>query len=83
MLQDAWENADKAFVPRVKHSKNADGFVMLPQEFKNADVQKYLDLNSNSAHTQIDRWEKAGFIERVMVNGEFKQVYRKVVDFII
>ena len=31
MLQDSWENADKAFVPRVKRSKNADAYIMLPQ----------------------------------------------------
>ena len=78
MLQDSWENADKAFVPRVRHSKNADGFAMLPQEFKNADVQKYLNIDQNAANQQIDRWCKAGFVEKVQ-----RGVYKKLVDFVL
>ena len=80
MMQDSWENADKTFVPRVKRSKNADGYVMLPQEFQNADVQKHLNLDSNAAHAQIDRWVKAGYVERSKENA---RVFHKVVDFII
>ena len=80
MLQDSWENADKTFVPRVRHSKNADGFTMLPQEFKNADVQKHLNLTSQGAHNQIERWLKAGYVKRSKENA---RVFHKVVDFII
>ena len=78
MLQDSWENADKAFVPRVRRSKNADGFAALPQEFKNADVQRCLDISGHAASNQIIRWLSAGFIEKKQKNN-----YRKLVDFII
>ena len=78
MLQDSWENADKAFVPRVRRSKNADGYLMLPQEFKNADVQKHLDIDRNAANQQIQRWVKAGYAEK-LEGGRYKKVF----DFII
>ncbi len=78
MLQDSWENADKAFVPRVKRSKNSDGYALLPQEFKNADVQKVLDISSGGASMQIDRWVTSGFVEKLSKNH-----YKKIVDFII
>jgi hypothetical protein len=78
MLQDSWDNADKAFVPRVRRSKNADGFAALPQEFKNADVQRCLDISGHAASNQIIRWLSAGFIEKKQKNN-----YRKLVDFII
>ena len=78
MLQDSWENADKVFVPRVRRSKNADGFAALPQEFKNADVQRCLDISGHAASNQIIRWLSAGFIEKKQKNN-----YRKLVDFII
>ena len=78
MLQDSWENADKTFVPRVRRSKNADAFIMLPQEFTNVDVQKYLDLDQNAANQQINRWLKAGYVESLK-RGNFK----KLIDFII
>ena len=78
MLQDSWENADKAFVPRVKRSKNADAYIMLPQEFTNADVQRCLDISGHAASNQIIRWLSAGFIEKKQKNN-----FRKLVDFII
>ena len=78
MLQDSWENADKTFVPRVRRSKNADAFIMLPQEFTNVDVQKFLDLDQNAANQQINRWLKAGYVESLK-RGNFK----KLIDFII
>lgn len=78
MLQDSWENADKTFVPRVKHSRNSDGFALLPQEFKNADVQKHLNLNCNASAQQISRWIKAGYVEKLKGGA-----YKKIVDFII
>ena len=78
MLQDSWENADKAFVPRVKRSKNADAYILLPQEFTNADVQKYLNIDRNAANVQVCRWVKAGYVKTVQ-KGHFK----KITDYII
>ena len=78
MLQDSWENADKNFVPRVRASRNSDVYAMLPQVFKNTDVQAKLNINSNNASAQINRWLKKGYIE-ITTN----QRYRKLIDFII
>ena len=78
MLQESWENADKTFIPRVRRSRNTDAFTLLPKEFKNADVQKALNLNSNSSSSQIQRWIAAGYVEKVKTG-----LYRKIVDFIL
>ena len=78
MLQDSWENGNKAFVPRVRASRNSDAYAMLPQQFKNADVQAKLNLNSDQASSQIARWEKKGYVTFVG-----NRVYKKNVDYII
>jgi Fic family protein len=78
MLQDSWENGDKAFVPRVRATRNSDAYAMLPQEFKNADVQQRLNITQVQANSQIQRWLNAGYIERVK-----QGVFKKVLDFII
>ena len=53
-------------------------YALLPQEFKNADVQKVLDISSGGASMQIDRWVTSGFVEKLSKNH-----YKKIVDFII
>ncbi|MBQ7512853.1 MAG: hypothetical protein IJS95_00510 [Prevotella sp.] len=78
MLQDSWDNGEKTFVPRIRKSRNAEEYQRLPKEFKNADVVATLGLNQDAAKTQISRWEKAGYIERVK-----QGVYKKVLDFIV
>ena len=78
MMQDAWENADKNFVPRVRASRNSDVYAMLPQVFKNTDVQAKLGLTSNQAASQIQRWLKKGYIK-----AADDRKYTKIVDFII
>ena len=78
MLQDAWENGDKAFIPRVRATRNSEGYAMLPQEFKNSDVQQRLNISQSAAGQQIERWQKSGYIQRVR-----QGVYKKVFDYIV
>ena len=74
MLSDTWENGEKNFTPRVRTTRNSEAYSALPSEFTTDDVAQRLELKTNAAASQIKRWLKAGYVERVK-QGWFKKVY--------
>jgi predicted transcriptional regulator of viral defense system len=78
MLQDSWDNAEREYVPRRKNSKNADAYRSLPEMFGVKDVMNILDVESNPANQQCNRWLKHGFVERIK-QGKYKKIFKEIV----
>lgn len=78
MLSDSWENGVKNFTPRVRATRNSEAYAALPREFTTDDVAQGLDVKTNAAAAQIQRWLKAGYVERVK-QGRFKKVYDSII----
>ena len=78
MLQDSWDNAEREYVPRRKNSKNADAYRSLPEMFGVKDVMNILDVESNPANQQCNRWLKHGFVERIK-QGMYKKIFKEIV----
>ena len=77
MLQDSWDNAAREYVPRRKNSKNADAYRDLPETFTKMEVMAVLDIESDAANKQCQRWLKHGFVERVK-QGKYKKVIKEI-----
>lgn len=78
MLSDSWENGEKNFTPRLRTTRNSEAYAALPREFTTDDVAQRLDVKTKAAASQITRWIKAGYVERVK-QGLFKKVYDSII----
>ena len=79
MLQDSWDNAAREYVPRRRNTKNADAYRDLPETFTAKEVMAILDVDSNPANQQCNRWLKHGFIERVK-QGKYRKVIKEIMN---
>ena len=79
MLQDSWDNAAREYVPRRRNTKNADAYRDLPEKFTIKEVMAILDVDSNPANQQCNRWLKHGFIERVK-QGKYRKVIKEIMN---
>ena len=79
MLQDSWDNAAREYVPRRRNTKNADAYRDLPEKFTIKEVMAILDVESNPANQQCNRWLKHGFIERVK-QGKYRKVIKEIMN---
>ena len=78
MLLDSWENSKRDFVARKKHSKNAEAYEQLSEEFTTNDAMKLLEITATAARMQCSRWISSGYIERIK-NGKFKKIIKAII----
>ncbi|MCR4808797.1 MAG: hypothetical protein K5896_02940 [Prevotella sp.] len=72
-LQECWENAARDLKPRARNTNNALAYNTLPSEFTAQQANDELHVSINACYTQLNRWVKEGFIERVK-KGEYKKI---------
>ena len=77
MLQDSWENAAREYVPRRRNTKYTDAYRVLPATFSPKEVMAILNIESDAARKQCQRWVTHGFVERLK-QGKYKKLIRDI-----
>ena len=77
MLQDSWENAAREYVPRRRNTKYTDAYRVLPETFSPKEVMAVLNIESDAARKQCQRWTIHGFVERLK-QGKYKKIIKDI-----
>ena len=77
MLQDSWDNAAREYVPRRRNTKYTDAYRVLPATFSPKEVMAILNIESDAARKQCQRWVTHGFVERLK-QGQYKKLIRDI-----
>ena len=77
MLMDSWENAAREYVPRRRNTKYTDAYRVLPETFSPKEVMAVLNIESDAARKQCQRWTIHGFVERLK-QGKYKKIIKDI-----